>query len=197
MIVVKHRINTIAELQTTPASFGVEIDVRSGERGLYLAHDAFMLGDLLDDWLKFYTHRLLIVNVKEDGLEDEILHLLKRHSVSSFFFLDQALPTIIRRGIAGNRDSALRISEYESIESAQKLAGFCGWAWVDFFHQPELSQEKVRQLRALGLKVCLVSPELHASERVNQIAILQGQLSEAHLFVEAVCTKFPERWQQD
>jgi hypothetical protein len=195
MILVRHRVNTITELKDTKNSYGVEIDVRSGPFGLYLSHDPLSRGDLLSEWIKSYSHSLLVVNVKEDGLENEIVDLLRKHEVSNYFFLDQALPTLVRRGLMGLTDSSLRLSEYESMESLMKLREFSKWVWVDFLHKPEMSQVNLESLKNMNLKICLVSPELHSIDRLKEVDDFQNQLLDIHPLIDAVCTKFPERWE--
>lgn len=194
MVIVRHRINTVAELNSVDSSLGVEIDVRSGPSGLYLAHDPFVEGESLTHWLSRFHHQLLIVNVKEDGLEPEVTSLLRTHSVKNYFFLDQAMPTLIKRGLAGIRDSAIRFSEYESIETVIKLANLSSWVWIDFFHSPKLDVGLIQVLKNLQLKVCLVSPELHGIERSEEIQVIKKRLGKAIASIDAVCTKNTESW---
>lgn len=194
MIIVSHRVNSITDLRRTPPEYGVEVDVRSGPNGLYLSHDPFVEGPDLSEWLKSFDHQLLIVNVKEDGLEDQVLLELRAKPHAKYFFLDQAAPTQIRRGMRGLTDSAVRLSEYESFDSVLKLANFAEWLWVDFFHEPEISIDNLVRFRETGLRVCLVSPELHDLERSMEADSLRDVISEAPHLVDAVCTKFPAKW---
>ena len=39
MIIIKHRVNTIESLKKTSKEFGVEIDLRSNNKEIYLNHD--------------------------------------------------------------------------------------------------------------------------------------------------------------
>ena len=73
MILISHRRNLIKELKSTPREYGVEIDIRTRGNDLILHHDPYEHGVLLKEWLKFYNHSFLILNVKEDGLEEELL----------------------------------------------------------------------------------------------------------------------------
>lgn len=196
MIVIRHRVNSRLDLKNTSPHFGVEVDIRSDESGLYLSHDPFTKGELLSDWLGNFKHAVLVVNVKEDGLEDRVVEMLKDSNVSSYFFLDQAMPTIIRRGLAGLFDSALRFSEYESIESIVKMQDFSSWVWVDSFHRSSIHRIQLERLKLTGLRVCLVSPELHGPNRLPEAAELKETLKGSYHLIDAVCTKFPEMWTQ-
>ena len=82
MILISHRRNLIEELKNTPRKYGVEIDIRTKGEDLIINHDPYKSGALLRDWLEFYDHSMLILNVKEDGLEEEILGLLKKINIS-------------------------------------------------------------------------------------------------------------------
>ena len=194
MLIVKHRVNSITDLRSTSSEYGVEVDIRSGLDGLYLSHDPFMEGPGFSEWLKSFNHRFLIINVKEDGLEEQILLELRALPSVEYFFLDQAMPTQIRRGMRGFSDGALRLSEYESLDSVLRLSNFADWLWVDFFHQPEISKEKLLRIREAGLQVCLVSPELHDPQRLPEAELLRDRISEYPELIDAVCTKFPHKW---
>ena len=194
MIVVNHRVNLSSTLLSCDKSQGVEIDVRSDINGLYLSHDPFEKGERLDDWLRSYSHAFLIVNVKEDGLEDQVLEELSKAKVTDFFFLDQASPTIIRRGNSAKKDSALRYSEFESLETVKLMSDFASWVWLDSFGSRKLQAELLQEFRNLGLRTCLVSPELHDVSRAVEIHDLILSCLQLELKLDAVCTKFPAAW---
>jgi len=194
MIIVQHRVNDVRHLIDTPHHLGVEVDIRSNTSGLYLAHDPFCDGEPLDEYLSNFKHRLIVLNVKEEGLEEKCLELLRETGVPDYFFLDQSMPFLIRRGLQGIKDGACRISEYESLATVQNLREFCEWVWVDSFHSPGLGLERISELKEMGLKVCLVSPELHGSNRNNELVDLIDLVQESDIAIDAVCTKFPEAW---
>jgi hypothetical protein len=194
MLVVQHRVNNSQTLASIPIELGVEIDIRSDQKGLYLSHDPFAAGERLEDFLKDYRHNLLVLNVKEEGLETEVERHLDQNGITNYFFLDQSLPFLVKRGIKGLTRQAARISEYESFESLELIAKFCEWAWVDFFHEPMLDKDLLSMIRGQGLKICLVSPELHSLDRRSDAQILAEQLRRSGTSIDAVCTKFPEMW---
>jgi hypothetical protein len=196
MLIVQHRVNSAAALSATPKEFGVELDIRSDESGLYLAHDPYVLGERFESYLADYSHQLLVLNVKEEGLEDRVEELLDQRGISNYFFLDQSLPFLIKRGLKGHLRQAARMSEYESIDSVRKISGFCEWVWVDFFNEPSFDRDAIEQIQSLGLKVCLVSPELHGAHREHEAALLAQQVKDSGLKVEAVCTKLPSVWSE-
>ena len=92
MIIIRHRRNTVAELEATEHGYGIEVDIRSFGDALVTHHEPFVKGPLFDDWLQSFHHKTLILNVKEEGLEDRVLDLMRKHGITDFFFLDQSFP---------------------------------------------------------------------------------------------------------
>ena len=194
MIIVGHRRNTVAELGETPSHLGVEIDVRSSRGRLVLNHDPFQGGEDFEGWLERYSHRLLVLNVKEDGLEDRVRALLGPRGIEDYFFLDQPFPTLLRTARAGDPRCALRYSEYESLETVLALEGVVRWVWVDCFTRCPLDGAGAAALRAAGFRICLVSPELQGRTDPAEALALQGQLRLEGIVPDAVCTKVPASW---
>ena len=190
---IVHRVNEVAALQKLDPALGVEIDVRSSGDRLILAHDPFVTGESLDQYLKAYASRagrgVLIVNTKEDGLEGRILDALRQNSVERFFFLDLPIPTMVRLALReSEKRVAVRFSEYEPLGAAEPFAGAVEWVWVDCFTGRPPSLEALRALRRM-FRVCLVSPELqkYPADRIADFKPLRAE-------ADAICTKFPERW---
>lgn len=194
MMIIRHRRNTTAELNDTPAACGVEIDIRSFGADLVLHHDPFVCGERFEDWILHYRHGTLILNVKEEGLEERVLAVLAQHAITDFFFLDQSFPFLIRTARTGERRCAVRVSEFESAETALAVARLVDWVWVDCFTRFPLDGCGASRLHEAGLKLCLVSPELQGFG-IDSIAPFRAHLDELGVAAEAVCTKAPERWQ--
>ena len=96
MILIKHRVNTIKELVRINPKYGVEIDVRSDQNKLLLNHDPFKKGVDFDSFLKNFKHNFLIVNVKEEGIENKILNKLNKNKIRNFFLLDVTIPQLTK-----------------------------------------------------------------------------------------------------
>lgn len=194
MIIVRHRRNTIEDLRQTSGQLGVELDLRSRGDELIIHHDAFVDGERFVDWLAHYRHRLLILNVKEEGLEERLIALMRAHGIEEYFFLDQSFPFLVRTANRGERRCAVRVSEFESIDTALSLAGKVDWVWVDCFTRFPLDRAQAWRLRQGGFRLCLVSPELQGRP-VAEISALRGLLAREGIVVDAVCTKEPGLWQ--
>jgi hypothetical protein len=196
MIYISHRRNTIDDLKNTPIKYGVEVDIRSRGGELIVQHDPYADGELFENWIKDFQHGTLILNVKEEGLESRLIDLMRLYKIEDYFFLDQSFPFLIKWANMGEHRCAVRVSEYESIETALALAGKIDWIWVDCFTHFPLSKNDWDRLYAAGFKLCLVSPELHGRSGVEEIPKLAQLLSSRGIMPNAVCTKMPELWGQ-
>lgn len=195
MKLISHRRNTLQQLQATPSEYGVEVDIRSCGEQLIIHHDPFASGESFDDWIAAYRHGTLILNVKEEGLEARLIALMQHHGITDYFFLDQSFPFLVKWTKAGEHRCAVRVSEFESVESALTLAGRADWIWVDCFTRFPLSADDSHRLKEAGFKLCLVSPELQGRDAATEIPQLLGLLSELGIVVDAVCTKRPDLWE--
>ena len=193
MEIIQHRRNTIELLNSTPKSMGVEIDIRTYNKKLVIHHDPFLEGVDFEEWIKEYNHGTLILNVKEEGLEEEILEILSKFKIKKFFFLDQSFPFLIKTAKKGESRCAIRVSEYESIETVLNLKNLVKWVWVDFFSKFPLNKDSFRKLKINKFNICLVSPELQGYNK-NHIVTLKNILKKEEIKVEAVCTKQPLLW---
>lgn len=180
----------------TPAKYGVEVDIRSYGEKMIIHHDPFMEGESFDTWLAVYRHGTLVLNVKEEGLETRLIALMITHGISDYFFLDQSFPFLVKWSKAGEHRCAVRVSEFESIETALILAGKVNWVWVDCFTHFPLSGEDAKRLKSAGFKLCLVSPELQGRSADTEIPQLIALLHERGILADAVCTKRPDLWEQ-
>jgi hypothetical protein len=191
VLLIRHRVNTLAELEATPRDCGVEVDLRDYDGALRLVHDPFSGGERLEDWLKAYAHALCIFNVKCDGLEDAVLERA-RGVVGDCFFLDCANPTLVKLARRGERRLAVRFSEFEPLEACLAFAGMAEWVWVDCFTRLPLDRASYAALKA-RFKLCLVSPELQGHGRAA-ISRYRRELEDLGLELDAVCTDHVEDW---
>jgi hypothetical protein len=192
MIIVEHRKNSRNELNLVSKNHGVEIDLRLSHGDLVLAHDPYSPGEKFSDWIQDFDHSLLILNVKEEGLEEVILREMGAKSLDRYFFLDQGLPSVIK-SITLKHSVAARISEFEKLTWTSEFAP--SWIWIDCFSGNwDFLDQEIEQISKLSLRTCLVSPELQGrfdpSESVNLKSILKNH----NYSPDAVCTKEPYKW---
>jgi len=190
MLYIRHRINTLEDLSEVPKHMGIELDIRDEDNRLILHHDPFTTGIDFELLLKAYDHAFMILNIKTEGIEEAVLELLKKHKVDQYFFLDVSFPALIKLWRAGEKNIAIRFSEYEPLEQCLALKDKVSWVWVDCFNDLPLNKDNFKQLKE-HFKICLVSPELQKFP-VERIAEFKEQLKDFE--IDAVCTKEPDLW---
>ena len=194
MQIIAHRINTKKMLEKTSIDFGVEVDIRSDGENLIIHHDPMTQGEYFKDWILAYNHGTLILNVKEEGLEDALVKLMDQHGIDDYFFLDQSFPFLRKTALLGETRCAVRVSEYENIETALSLSGMIDWVWVDCFNEFPLSYKDSQRLLDAGFKICFVSPELQGRSEISHISQFLDDIELLGIEGDAVCTKYPDLW---
>ena len=106
------------------------------------------------------------------------------------------VPFLVKWSKIGEHHCAVRVSEFESIETALTLAGKVDWVWVDCFTKFPLIQEDAVRLKNAGFKLCLVSPELQGRNAEIEIPALVSLLRARNIESDAVCTKRPDLWEK-
>lgn len=183
-----HRINHVAELADIPAQYGAEIDLRDGLDGrIYLEHGPFTEGEDFEEYLKSYHHGTLILNVKSERIEEKAITLVEAAGVRDYFFLDSSFPMIYFLSQKGIRNISLRFSEYEGMDTIRNMAGRVQWIWADCFTRCILTPKNYAEIKKLGYRICIVSPELQG--RAQDIELHAAYLSENGIDPDAVCTK--------
>lgn len=193
MIIIKHRVNSINEIVSTPYSYGVEIDLRTFGSEIIIHHDPFQEGVKFSEWLQYYNHKFLVLNVKEDGLEMFISELIEKFKIKNYFFLDQPIPSLFKFSKTSPQFASVRVSDIESTENALKIN--TGWAWLDS-HTGDWDYllNAMEQLKSRNIKMCLVSPELQRTSYEKEILQLKKLTSKLLIGFDAVCTKYPHIW---
>ncbi len=193
MEIIAHRINTINKLKNLNINLGVEVDIRSNEKNLIICHDPFSDYINFKDWLSFYNHGTLILNVKENGLEEELLKTMKWFKKENFFILDQSFPYLLNTINNGENRCAVRLSEYESINTVLSLKDKLSWVWIDFFTKFPVDFEIYKILKKHNFKLCIVSPELQGHTN-SKCLELKNFIKSNEMYFDAVCTKKIRLW---
>ena len=197
MIKVIHRVNTLKELKKIPKKFGVEADVRVFNNNLILNHEPFHDGDMLEDYLAAYNHELLVLEVKEEGIEERIIELCKKFSIKNYFLLSVSFPFIYLLSKKGFRKIAARFSEFEGISTCLSLKNKIEWVWADTFNKLPIDKNKYEKLKNANFRVCMVSPERWG--RPNEIKKYKSCLKRNRIAIDAVMTemKYVKLWEHE
>lgn len=185
-----HRINTIKELKQIPEKYGVEIDLRDNQESsnIHLCHDPFELGEDFEEFLMNYNHSFIILNIKSERIEWKIIDLLKKYNIENYFFLDSSFPMIYQLANKGERNIAIRFSEYEGLDTIINMKNKVSWVWVDCFTKNPLTLEIYKILKEMNMKLCFVSPELQQQpEKIEEYKVF---FKENNIVFDMICTKY-------
>jgi hypothetical protein len=186
-------VNTVKKLSAIAKEFGVEIDLRSQKNKIYLHHDPYKNGELFSKWVKSYNHKLIVLNVKEEGLETKIIKILKKANIKNYFFHDQSFSTLIKT--SKFTKVSVRTSEYEKLSSTKTLFKKIKWIWVDHFTKFSLGKNLYKELKKNKIKICIVSPELINNKKIiKKIKFIKKIINKNNFIINAVCTKNVNLW---
>ena len=197
MIFVQHRVNNIEALAVVNSSLGVEIDLRESNGEIILSHDPFNTGPRLNDWLMCYSGKLLILNIKEMGIEKHVVEIIRNQGAIDYVLLDLAFP-YLRRAIKSDFTVAARVSEFESLDEAINTGA--KWLWLDSFTGDwSYLKRVVERKKSYDFRTCLVSPELQERSIGNGVAefeFLVKLIQSNEGVFDAICTKSKDTWEK-
>ena len=188
---IAHRINTIEESNSLPSCIGIEFDVHAYGNELVVAHDPYVKGVKLKKFLEHYKNRLCAINIKEDGIEEEVIDLSIKIGIENFFLFDVNFPQIYKLGNKYQNHLCLRISEFEK-PFIEKLREFASYLWIDTFNGKFwMSEKEIIKTKELKYKLCFVSPELQIANIKKQINFSKEIQKNETFFddKDLICTK--------
>lgn len=188
MILIAHRINTLKELKNLPHNCGLEIDLREQKKNLILQHEPFKNGLNFNLYKKYLKNRFIIFNIKSERIEFKILNLIKKYKIKNYFFLDSSFPMIRELINKKEKNIACRVSDEEDMQTAINLKKNIRWIWFETQFPFKKSYFKLKKLKKLNFKICLVSPDLHKKKikfDKNEIMYLKK-----NKLIDAVCVKY-------
>ena len=83
MQIIIHRVNTLKHLAQVPPEYGVEIDVRAHGKRIILNHEPYETGVDLEKYLTHFNHAFIIFNIKDSGIENDVIALAKKHNIKN------------------------------------------------------------------------------------------------------------------
>lgn len=177
MIILSHRgywnhsvpSNSIEAIYTSLENgFGFESDMRDYRGNLVISHniadESSPPAESVFQYLnKFHDQYCFAINIKADGLKDQLIELLKKYQITNYFTFDMSVPQMIEYREMGITYFT-RQSEYERLPVLyENSAG----VWVDAFEDNSWITEKLlAEHIANGKKICLVSPDLHHKDHM-------------------------------
>lgn len=202
MIILSHRglwkddaqKNTLAALELSFSSgFGTETDIRDYQGKLVISHDiadekSITLDSMLEVYCKYNKNLYLALNVKADGLQDELKKSLQKYQIENYFVFDMSVPEGIKY-LKNNFNVFTRESEYERSPSFyDKAQG----VWMDCFDGDWINENAIIKNLENNKMVCVVSPDLHKRDYLN-VWNNYKKLSQHNNFF--LCTDYPKKAQ--
>ena len=174
MIILAHRgyWKKLSERNTEEAlkkafvkGYGIESDIRDYDGKLVISHDpanknCMPAEELFKELAKYNNKLCFAINIKADGLGEELSKLLKKNNITNYFCFDMSVPQMIYY-CENNFNVFARQSEYES--EPLLLYKESQGVWIDAFYDDSwITEELISKHIKNGKKICLVSPELHS-----------------------------------
>ena len=145
------------------SGFGVETDLRDIKGEIVISHNMPQGGEMkFEELLELLDGRdlTLALNIKADGMADEIKRLLDKYKVSNYFTFDMSIPEMVYQHKTGLKVfTGLSDIIPEPIMS-DKAAGI----WLDSFNSDWFGEQEINNILNQRKKVCIVSPDLHKRE---------------------------------
>lgn len=168
--------------------FGIETDVRDCLGRLVVSHDMPKGNEMsLEEFFSLNGIRdvQLALNIKADGLQNELQDLLLKYSIVDYFVFDMSVPDTIGY-VENGFNIAARHSEYE-----KELAFYdnSNHIWMDCFNSDWFNADEIQKHLKNDRKVCVVSPELHKRDYKNVWQMLKS-VDDKNLLL---CTDFPQK----
>jgi hypothetical protein len=173
--------------------FGTETDLRDHNGEIVISHDMPIgremsfrqLLDLVNEFNPGNAPLTLALNVKADGLQDEIAALIAEYSGIEYFLFDMSIPDM-RQYVERNLPTYTR---YSDVEQNPVYFEEAGGIWLDNFSKNIWFNEEDLSNLLSEKKVCVVSSELHNQDPKQLWDMLLHLRSNENLYL---CTDFPE-----
>lgn len=146
--------------------YGFESDIRDYDGSLVISHNCAdkncPSADLIFEELAKYNDKYCFaINIKADGLKDELLALINKYKITNYFTFDMSVPQMVEY-IEKDITVFTRQSEYEEQPVFYKESK---GVWIDGFENLDWITEDLLKDHIRNNKlICIVSPELHQRE---------------------------------
>lgn len=173
--------------------FGTETDVRDHNGRIVISHDMpsgnelslLQLLDIASEFSSVEKRLTLALNVKADGLQEEIASIMNQFTNINYFVFDMSIPDM-RGYIRSHLPIFTRYSEVETVPIyLEEVEG----VWLDNFSKKVWYDEEVLIKLLMKKKVCVVSPDLHNNNPEEVWGLLLPFQTSQNLIL---CTDKPE-----
>lgn len=147
--------------------FGTETDLRDICGKIVISHD-MPSGDEMtfEEMLGIMGGRNLplALNIKADGMADEILRILEKYDHTNYFTFDMSIPDMVFQ-----MEKGLNVfTGMSDILPAPVLPENACGVWLDSFRSDWFTEGDIAELLEAGKQVCIVSADLHGHDTEAQ-----------------------------
>ena len=185
---IVHKVNTEEKLSKIPTNYGIELDLRIRNNKLVLCHEPSDCSTEFEKFLQNYSHKILVANIKDSGIEDIVIETLKRNKIDNFFLLDIEFPYLIKNHEDKGQYLSTRFSEFEDIKTSSNLVNKVDWIWIDTFNKLPIEKQNLEIVKKF--KSCLVSPSRWG--RLNEIDKVIKELKDIEYFPDYTMVDYDE-----
>ena len=160
---------------------GIELDLRNGKNGVYIAHDPMKNGDLFEEVCKVCTDSniRMALHIKENEAIKETVELLKKYSIDNYFLFNTENFNFLKL-----KKIATYISKkHEDIK--EKIL------WCDEIQEKWYSKEIFSELHKKNKTIYVMSLEVIKVCDESEIRLEWERL--INLGADGICTKYPEK----
>lgn len=171
--------------------YGIETDIRDSDGDLVISHNIPTGNESnLEELLYYYSsndyNSMLALNVKSDGLSEDLSLLIKKYGIENYFVFDMSIPDTIPY----LRKDINVCTRHSDIETSPLLYEKSFGVWLDMFFGDWVIESTINYHIESGKEVCIVSPELHNRNYHN----FWKKLKAMNLIGEIMmCTDYPDK----
>lgn len=151
---------------------GTETDLRDYAGKILISHD-MPKGDeiTLEDLLNIMNGRnlLLALNIKADGLADEIKNILSKYNHTNYFTFDMSIPDMVYQ----IKKEVKIFTGLSDIVKNPILPEKAEGIWLDSFYSDWYEEDIIEAILEENKKVCIVSSDLHKRDNLKQWATIK------------------------
>lgn len=148
-------------------NLGTETDLRDICGRIVISHD-MPNGDEMSfsDLMEIMNGRNLplALNIKADGMIDEIIRILSFYNHTNYFTFDMSIPDMV---VQINKGASVFTGCSDILPRPALLEKATG-IWLDSFYSDWFEENTVSEFLAQGKKVCVVSSDLHKRDVRSQ-----------------------------
>ncbi len=171
-LIPEEKNQEIAFRRSFDMNYGTETDLRDSGSKIVISHDK-PRGDEMtfEELLQIMDSRnlMLALNIKADGLIDDILSILKIYNHTNYFTFDMSIPDMIFQ-IKKNANVFAPLSD---IVFTPILLEQSTGIWLDCFKSIWYTNELIEDFIDCGKEVCIVSNDLHNREHLEHWQLLK------------------------